>query len=323
MTMPASISCDEFDQGVDELAVGTLGEPERGILLEHAAVCPVCEARLNGLAGLADRLLLLVPEVEPPAGFEAGAMARMSSATTERPARGAGSPAEFGNVGGAHPGAAGDANGSIANGSIADAGANGSIADGGDPDGGDPDGGDPDAGDTRRADTDTDGLVRDRRHRAPGHRAPGTTANPHAGARPAAPRKWQKRSWRLVAVAAVAVAVLGAGIALGRTSKRAQPVAVARHGEIMTVAGADVGTAQIINTPEPHVLLSLKGPLSWGVLNCQLQTAEGRRVSIGSWDYEDNPQGTWAMRIDRSLKGAVLMRIVDQRGAVVATASLA
>jgi hypothetical protein len=270
MTTPAAITCDEFDQGVDELAVGTLGEPERGILLDHAASCPACEARLNWLAGLADRLLLLVPEVEPPAGFEAGAMARMVGASTDRPERGTDdSPPKVGDTAGAeHASVAG-------------------------------------------------------RRRFLGQPPARVTTNPYAGDRPPAARKWQKRSWRLVAVAAVAVVVLGAGIALGRTSKRAQPVAVARHGEIMTVAGADVGTAQIINTPEPHVLLSLKGPLSWGVLNCQLQTAEGRRVSIGSWDYEDNPQGTWAMRIDRSLTGAVLMRIVDQRGAVVATASLA
>jgi hypothetical protein len=280
MTMHAAISCDEFDQGVDELAVGTLGEPERGILLDHAAGCPACEARLNWLAGLADRLLLLVPEVEPPAGFEAGAMARMGGATTDRPASGADGPANARNVGDARS---------------TDAGAH----------------------------TADHGSVTDRRRRALGRRSTGTTTNPYAGARPAAAGKWQKRSWRLLAVAAVVVAVLGAGIALGRTSKRSQPVAVARQGEIMTIAGADVGTAQVINTPQPHVLLSLKSPLPWGVLNCQLETAQGRRVTIGSWEYDDNQDGTWAMRIDRSLAGAILLRIVDQQGTVVATAMLA
>jgi hypothetical protein len=71
------ISCRQFDDAVDQLAVGALVEPERTALLSHAAACPGCEARLNELSGLADRLLLLVPEVEPPAGFEAGVLARM------------------------------------------------------------------------------------------------------------------------------------------------------------------------------------------------------------------------------------------------------
>ena len=86
MNGPPEMSCEEFDLDVDELAVGTLGEPERSRLLAHAAGCPGCEAELNWLAGLADRLLLLVPEVEPPAGFEAGVMARMEG-RPPRPAR--------------------------------------------------------------------------------------------------------------------------------------------------------------------------------------------------------------------------------------------
>jgi hypothetical protein len=236
MTMPTDISCAEFDQGVDELAVGTLAEPERSRLLAHAAGCPACEARLNWLAGLADRLLLLVPEVEPPAGFEAGALARMGGEGADR----------------------------------------GATAD-----------------------------------RAAANR------------RPAAARRWHKRSWRLLAVAAVVVAALAAGIAVGRTTKRSTPAAVARQGEITTIAGADVGTAQVVTTPQPHVLLRVTSPLPWGVLTCQLELAQGRRVTVGSWAYDDSPDGTWTTRIDRSLTGAVLMRIVDQQGTVVATASLA
>ncbi len=233
MTAPADISCDEFDHDVDELAVGTLAEPERTLLLAHAARCPACEARLNELAGLTDHLLLLVPEVEPPAGFEAGVMARMGITPAGR----------------------------------------------------------------------------------------GAAATPAQGR--AAARWWRQRTWQLVAVAAIALVVLAAGITVGRTTRHSPPTAaVARQGEIETIDGTDVGTAQLLNTPQPHVLLSVKGPLPWGVLNCQLELPQGQRVTVGSWDYEDAPDGTWAARIDRSLTGAVLMRIVNQQGAVVATASL-
>jgi hypothetical protein len=43
---------------------------------------------------------------------------------------------------------------------------------------------------------------------------------------------------------------------------------------------------------------------------------------VGSWDYGDVRGGVWATGIDRSLTGAVLMRIVDRQGTVMATATL-
>ena len=270
MTKPADISCDEFDQGVDELAVGTLAEPERTLLLDHAAGCSACETRLNWLAGLADRLLLLVPEVEPPAGFEAGVMARMGGAGVR-----------------SHGGTA-----------VVDI--------------------------TDRASGDGQGEEGDDSSSAPSapdHAAP--RSGPRGrGSRRVGPARWRQRGWQFVAAAAVAIAVLAAGFTVGRTTSHPAPAAVARQGEITTIAGVDVGTAQVLAKPQPHILVSLKSPLPWGVLDCQLELAQGRRVTVGSWDYEDSPDGVWAMRIDPSLTGAVLMRIVDQNGAVVATAAL-
>jgi hypothetical protein len=43
---------------------------------------------------------------------------------------------------------------------------------------------------------------------------------------------------------------------------------------------------------------------------------------VGTWNYQDAKDGTWAVKIDRSLVGAVMMRIVDEQGQVVAKASL-
>lgn len=72
-------TCHEFDEHLDELALGLLDPLRADPLLAHAVACPRCQARLDELAALADRLLLLAPEAEPPAGFETGALARMGA----------------------------------------------------------------------------------------------------------------------------------------------------------------------------------------------------------------------------------------------------
>lgn len=73
----ARLTCEEFDAAVDELAVGGIAEPHRSALLRHAAGCPSCDARLRALADVADRLLLLAPTAEPPAGFESRVLERI------------------------------------------------------------------------------------------------------------------------------------------------------------------------------------------------------------------------------------------------------
>ncbi|MBW3668978.1 MAG: hypothetical protein KY443_07160 [Actinobacteria bacterium] len=74
------VTCRDFDAAVDELAVDGVAEPRRSELLTHAATCARCEAQLDELAAVADRLLLLAPAVEPPPGFESRALARMEAA---------------------------------------------------------------------------------------------------------------------------------------------------------------------------------------------------------------------------------------------------
>jgi anti-sigma factor RsiW len=78
-------TCHDVDDGLDELALGLLDPAEAEPLLAHAAGCPRCQARLDELAALADRLLLVAPEAEPPAGFEAGALARMGGRPVAAP----------------------------------------------------------------------------------------------------------------------------------------------------------------------------------------------------------------------------------------------
>jgi hypothetical protein len=221
------VSCEQFDDAVDQLAVGALVEPERSAMLTHAASCPSCEANLNALAGLADRLLLLAPELEPPAGFEAAAVARMQTAA-----------------------------------------------------------------------------------------APSATTKADEPRRP----RWR---WMAAVAAAAVVALLAAGVlVVGRATQHPAATATVSRGEIVTPTGADIGTAAIYARPVPYVLLNLYAQPRGGRLSCELQTAKGRRMVVGSWDYEDVRGGVWASGIDRSLTAAVLMRIVDQQGTVMATASL-
>lgn len=63
-------TCEIFGSRVDELAIGTVGEPERSELMAHASACPRCGEELRELAELADAMLELAPEIEPPLGFE-------------------------------------------------------------------------------------------------------------------------------------------------------------------------------------------------------------------------------------------------------------
>jgi hypothetical protein len=63
------IGCAAVRDAAPELALGTLDGAERAELLLHLAGCPRCQEHVNELAGVADGLTRLAPEVEPPLGF--------------------------------------------------------------------------------------------------------------------------------------------------------------------------------------------------------------------------------------------------------------
>lgn len=74
---PPSPRCADTWQTLPELALGVAGGEERALALEHVAGCADCRRELEKLSAIADDLLALVPEREPPAGFEARVLARM------------------------------------------------------------------------------------------------------------------------------------------------------------------------------------------------------------------------------------------------------
>ncbi len=73
------VTCSDFDTDAAELALGLVDDPRRTALVEHAASCRRCQARLDDLVAVVDQLVLLAPQVEPPAGFETRALARMGA----------------------------------------------------------------------------------------------------------------------------------------------------------------------------------------------------------------------------------------------------
>ena len=82
------MTCAELEALAAELALGTVSGAERAGALDHLAGCAACRELVEELAGVADRMLLLAPVIQPPPGFESKVLARMGVA----PAREARSP---------------------------------------------------------------------------------------------------------------------------------------------------------------------------------------------------------------------------------------
>jgi hypothetical protein len=62
--------CREVRELAAEVALGIADGEDRARVLKHAAECPECRRELERLSTVADELLVLAPEEEPPPGFE-------------------------------------------------------------------------------------------------------------------------------------------------------------------------------------------------------------------------------------------------------------
>ncbi len=82
-------SCAYLADTLAEVATGAASGPDRALVLDHLAGCADCRRDLDELTRVADDILLVAPEHEPPAGFESAVLARIAAeprATIERPA---------------------------------------------------------------------------------------------------------------------------------------------------------------------------------------------------------------------------------------------
>jgi hypothetical protein len=81
------VTCTELEALAAELALGTVAGAERAGALDHLAGCAACRSLVEELAGVADRMLLLAPVIEPPPGFESKVLARIGVAAPVRELR--------------------------------------------------------------------------------------------------------------------------------------------------------------------------------------------------------------------------------------------
>jgi hypothetical protein len=75
--MTDSRRCAEVRELAHEVALGVASVEDRAFVLGHVASCAECRDHLAELSTLADDLLALVPQAEPPTGFETAVLGRL------------------------------------------------------------------------------------------------------------------------------------------------------------------------------------------------------------------------------------------------------
>ena len=79
--------CARYTDDLAELALGVLTGRDRARALAHVDGCPRCAEELEQMSRVADTVLQVAPEVEPPVGFESRLFERMGVTDASRPAR--------------------------------------------------------------------------------------------------------------------------------------------------------------------------------------------------------------------------------------------
>jgi hypothetical protein len=77
--------CQSVSPLLAELATGAATGHDRADVVRHVAGCPACRHEVAELARVADDLLLLIPEREPPPGFETAVAQRIANLTEAHP----------------------------------------------------------------------------------------------------------------------------------------------------------------------------------------------------------------------------------------------
>jgi hypothetical protein len=86
--MDETPDCQSVNPLLAELAIGAATGHDRADAVRHVAGCPACRHEVAELARVADDLLLLVPEREPPPGFETAVAQRIANLAEPQPRRG-------------------------------------------------------------------------------------------------------------------------------------------------------------------------------------------------------------------------------------------
>ena len=76
--------CEPFQEDLTEFALGILSGRRRSEVLIHVESCPQCSFELEQLSLVADTVVQLTPEVEPPLGFESRLAQRLHAGVAAR-----------------------------------------------------------------------------------------------------------------------------------------------------------------------------------------------------------------------------------------------
>jgi len=82
----AELSCEQCDELTAELALGVLGGRERAEALAHLSRCARCQDSVSAMTATVGRLVELLPEADPPPGFDQRVIAAMTPPGFEHPA---------------------------------------------------------------------------------------------------------------------------------------------------------------------------------------------------------------------------------------------
>lgn len=82
----SSTDCAMTREALPELALGIVDGEQRALALDHISHCADCRRELEELSSLADELIALTPQREPPPGFENRVLDRLAVRRT-RPRR--------------------------------------------------------------------------------------------------------------------------------------------------------------------------------------------------------------------------------------------
>jgi Putative zinc-finger len=75
---PSSADCARTREALPELALGIADGEQRALALEHIAGCADCRRELEEMSSVADELIALAPEHQPPPGFENRVLGRLA-----------------------------------------------------------------------------------------------------------------------------------------------------------------------------------------------------------------------------------------------------
>jgi hypothetical protein len=81
----AELSCEQCRELAAELALGVLGGRERADALAHLSRCPRCQDTVSAMTATVGRLVELLPEAEPPPGFDQRVIAAITPPGFEEP----------------------------------------------------------------------------------------------------------------------------------------------------------------------------------------------------------------------------------------------